>query len=136
MTQNKKSTELDGNQRARKHGMYSVVKNGEQAMTPPQKSRYLELKELFESEPGRAEYRVNLGALLAEIIEQGCDQLRVDASQGKNVWTTPGPLKSIGVFINSVTRLLESWPKDKHGEDPSQIIDAYRKEGEQSAQDH
>jgi hypothetical protein len=101
-----------GNIKARKHGMHSVLARGEAGMTVPQKSRYIELKELFESEPGRLEYRKELTALLAEVCEQGFSQLRIDVEASKNIWTAPGPLKMLAVYANSLTRLLDSWPKE------------------------
>ncbi len=100
------------NQNAVTHGMYSFIQRGEDALPPEKRSRYQELREQFESEPGRLDYRKQLAAFLAQVCEIGFDRLRVDTESGKDIWTTPGPLKMLGVYVNSLTRLLDSWPKE------------------------
>jgi hypothetical protein len=116
------------NVKAQTHGMHTLAQRGEAALnTPGKRSRYAELKELFESEPGRLDYRKELAALLAQICENGFDRLRVDTEAGKDVWTTPGPLKSLAVYVNSLTRLLDSWPKEGHTVTAAHVLDAIQK---------
>jgi hypothetical protein len=117
----------EDNKNAETHGMHTLAQRGPESLTPEKRSRYVELKELFESEPGRLDYRKELAALLAQICENGFDRLRVDTEAGKDVWTSPGPLKMLGVYVNSLTRLLDSWPKEGQGVTAAHVLDAIQK---------
>ena len=98
-------------QAARTHGMYALRDRGEDAMTPNQRSRLQELKELFSSEPGRVEYRRELAAFCALLVEVGMGNIREGVESGLNVWEM-SPTKNIAVFMNSLIRLLDNWPKE------------------------
>jgi hypothetical protein len=104
------------------HGMYAFRDSGESTLAPAQRSRYVELKELFESEPGRVEYRKELATHIAMMLELGFSHVRSIAEKGGNIWTAP-PIKNMGVYVNALIRLMNSWPKDQGAQvDVSEIV--------------
>jgi len=100
------------NKNALKHGAYSFQAKGEKALTEPNKSRYIELKQQFESQPGREEYRKELAAFIAMMLELGFSDIRTRAEAGRPIWDTP-PVARMGSYLNTLVRLMDSWPKDK-----------------------
>lgn len=54
-----------------KHGTYRLERRSESALEPKQLTRLLELREQLSTEPGRLEYRRDLAAFLALIVELG-----------------------------------------------------------------
>lgn len=102
-----------GNENARTHGMFAIDRRGEAAMTSTQRSRYQELKELLSTEPGRDDYRQELAAMLAVIVEAGMSELHRLADEGQNIYGS-NVLKTLAVYQNTLIRLLNSWPKDKN----------------------
>jgi hypothetical protein len=107
----------------RSHGMYAYQKRGEDALEPIQLSRYQELKTLFDSEPGRVEYRKDLAAHVAMILELGFANLRELAESNQTIWDKP-PIRAMGTYLNTFVRLLDGWPKDAG--DPQDITDILR----------
>jgi hypothetical protein len=95
-----------------KHGMYVLRDRGELALAPDGKSRLIELKEQFMSEPGRIEYRQELAAHIALMLEIGFSNVREVAEAGESIWTS-SPIKSMGCYLNTLVRLLDGWPKDR-----------------------
>ncbi len=104
----------EGNKNAVKHGVYSFRDRGQDALTDPQKSRYVELKQLFDSEPGRLEYRGELTAHLAMMVDMAFSDIRKQAEAGRSIWTS-APTARLGTYVNALIRLLDNWPKDKPG---------------------
>lgn len=96
---------------ARTHGAYALEHRGESALEPGQKTRLQELKEQFMSEPGRVEYRRDLAAFLALIVELGGSDIRKIAESGGNIWQS-SPISRMGTYLNSLIRLLDNWPND------------------------
>ena len=95
-----------------KHGMYVIERRGEEGLTALGRSRLQELKEQFMSEPGRVEYRQELAAHIALILEVGFSNLRDVADAGQSIWEST-PIQRMGIYLNSLIRLLDAWPKDK-----------------------
>ena len=95
-----------------KHGMYVIERRGEEGLTALGRSRLSELREQFMSEPGRVEYRQELAAHIALILEVGFSNLRDVADAGKSIWEST-PIQRMGIYLNSLIRLLDGWPKDK-----------------------
>jgi hypothetical protein len=97
---------------SRKHGAYALERRGEGALQPVQRTRLQELKEQLASEPGRLEYRRELAAFLAMIVELGGANIREIAEAGGNIWDS-SPVSRLGVYLNSLIRLLDGWPKEE-----------------------
>lgn len=101
-----------GNQNAVKHNLYGFRDRGENALTEPQKSRYIELKQQFDSQPGRVEYRKDLAVHLATMVELGMSDIRKHAESGRSIWTS-APTARLGTYVNALIRLMDNWPKDQ-----------------------
>jgi hypothetical protein len=99
-------------QASRTHGMYALENRGEAALDPEGRTRLQELRELFESEPGRVEYRKELAAHIALMLELGFSSVRETAERGGNIWKS-SPVGRMGTYLNSLIRLIDGWPKDK-----------------------
>jgi hypothetical protein len=95
-----------------KHGLYVVRDRDEAALTPAGRSRLQELRDQFMTEPGRIEYRQDLAAHIALMLEVGFSYIREVAEKGGVVWDTP-PVKSMGTYLNTLCRLLDGWPKEQ-----------------------
>ncbi len=108
-------------QAARKHGAYALERRGEIALEPVQLTRLQELKQQFMTEPGRLEYRRDLAAFLAMIVELGGSNIRDIAEGGGNIWTS-SPIARLGTYLNSLIRLLDSWPKDERPADITTLL--------------
>lgn len=104
-----------------KNGMYVLRDRGESALSPVGKSRMQELKELFSTESGRLEYRRDLAVLLALMLDIGFDNIREIADRKGNIWES-SPTSRMGVYLNSLMRLIDGWPKDKGFEDITTIL--------------
>jgi hypothetical protein len=111
-----------GNANSRKHGIYALELRGENSLAPAQRSRLQELKEQFNSEPGRVEYRQELAAFLAMMLELGFSSIREIAEKGGSIWESP-PVARMGVYLNALIRLLDGWPKEGGGPN---ILDVLR----------
>ncbi len=96
------------------HGIYALQNTGESSLQPAQRSRLQELKEQFNSEPGRTEYRQELAAHIAMMLELGFSEVRRVVENGKSIWDSP-PVARMGVYLNSLIRLLDGWPKEGSG---------------------
>ena len=108
-------------QSGRKHGAYSFRQRGEDALGPVQRSRLQELKDQFTSEPGRLEYRRDLAAFLAMIVELGGANIREIVENGGNIWDS-SPISKMGTYLNGLIRLLDTWPKDKSPQDITELL--------------
>lgn len=97
-----------------KHGLYVIRDRDESALTPAGRSRLSELRDQFMSEPGRLEYRQELAAHLALMLEVGFSHLHQVTEAGGALWEAP-PIKTMGTYLNTLVRLLDGWPKDKSG---------------------
>lgn len=98
-------------QASRTHGAYSLERRGESSLEPGGLTRLQELKQQFMSEPGRVEYRRDLAAFLALIVELGGSDIRKIAESGGNIWQS-SPISRMGTYLNSLIRLLDNWPND------------------------
>ena len=103
--------EID-NKNAVKHGIYAFRDSGPKALTDAQKSRYIELRDQFKHEPGRIEYRQELAAHLATMLDLGWAEIRSKSEAGRNIWDLPVTGR-MAVYMNSLIRLMDSWPKDQ-----------------------
>lgn len=110
-----------GNDAAKKHGMYSFRRRGEEALTVYQQGRYAELKRQFDSEPGRVEYRKELAVHVAMMLEIGFWNLREIVEKGGDIWTSP-PIRVMGTYLNSLQRLLDGWPKERVIQDITDLL--------------
>jgi hypothetical protein len=93
------------------HGLYSFRDRGPDALTEEKRSRYAELKEQFDSEPGRIEYRKELATHLATMLELGFSDIRARAERGQPIWSSP-PVARMGTYVNALIRLQDNWPKE------------------------
>ena len=109
----KKSGSQKGNQKARTHGIYAFRARGIEALDNDQRGVYIQLRDQFKSEPGRIEYRERLAANVAMLLELGFAHIGELAAKGYPVWKTP-PVARMGVYLNALIRLIDSWPKDKN----------------------
>ena len=98
--------------KSKRHGIYSFRDQGEDALGNNKRSRYIELREQFKSDPGRVEYRQHLAVHIAMMIELGFDELRRVVETGGSIWTSP-PTKRMATYLNSLIRLLDGFPKVK-----------------------
>jgi hypothetical protein len=105
------------------HGITAFEDRGDIALTPQRGAYLAELKAKLSTQPGREDYRVDLTAALALICEMGFSQLRQDAEQKKDIWGG-GVINKLGVYVNSLSRLLDSFPPD--AEKPKTILDELR----------
>lgn len=115
---------------SQKHGLYAFEVRGEAALSEPQRSRYLELRDQFNTTPGREEYRVELAAFIAMMIELAKGDIQARAAKGQSIWTSP-PVAKMGTYINTLVRLMDNWPKDKPG--PATIVELMRGDTDQLA---
>ena len=104
-----------------KHGMYVLERHGESALTPGGRSRLQELQELFRSAPGRAEYREQLAAFLALMVEMAQSHIRAEAEEGKDIWTL-SPVSRLPTYVNGLIKLLDNWPKDDNTQDITDLL--------------
>lgn len=112
-----------------RHGMDALAKRGEAALSDTGLSRLQELRAQFESEPGRVEYRKELAAFIAMILELGFSNLREIADDGGNIWVS-APIRSMGTYLNTLTRLLDNWPKEDRPRDITSILEGMSREAE------
>ena len=111
---------------SRKHAAYALERRGESSLEPVQRTRLQELKEQLATDPGRLEYRRELAAFLALIVELGGASIREIADRGGNVWES-SPISRLGIYLNSLIRLLDGWPKEDGGRvSAAQVLDAIR----------
>jgi hypothetical protein len=106
-----------------KHRINAFENRGSDALTTPQRAYLIELRKQFSTQPGRMEYREQLTASLAMLCELGFSHLREEAEKGNSVWNSD-VTKRLGTYINSLTRLLDNWPKKDGGS--RNIIDALK----------
>ena len=104
-----------------KHGMIAFERSGESVLSEPGRGRLQELREQFASEPGRVEYRQELAANVALLLELGFSYMREITEVGGNLWESP-PLRAVGVYLNSLIRLLDGWPREKSLHDVTTIL--------------
>jgi hypothetical protein len=90
-------------------------------LTPAGRSRLIELKEQFMTEPGRVEYRQELAAHIALMLEIGFGNVREVAEAGGSIWTS-SPVKGMGCYLNTLVRLLDGWPKEQALQDITTIL--------------
>jgi hypothetical protein len=121
----------EAGQKSVTHRMVAFRNRGEDALTPAQAGYFAIIREQFRSQPGRMEYREQLAASLAMLCELGFSHLREHAEKGVSIWDTD-VIKRLGTYINSLTRLLDNWPKEDGG--PKNIIDVL-KGGENAPED-
>jgi len=94
------------------HGIYSFQTRGPDALGPQERSYFLQIRDKFNAEPGRLEYRKDLAAMLATMLELGFADLRYKAERGYPIWTSP-PVQRMGTYVNALIRLMDGWPKDQ-----------------------
>jgi hypothetical protein len=102
--------------KSKSHGLYAFRDRGEEALGNNNRSRYIELRDQFKSDPGRIEYRQNLAVHLAMMLELGFDELRRAVELGRSIWELP-PTKRMATYVNALIRLLDGFPKtygDRH----------------------
>lgn len=105
------------------HGLNAFENRGPASLAPSKAAYLNELRDKFKTEPGRLEYRQELAAALAMICELGFSNLRTEAEKGADIWES-GVIRRLGVYINSLQRLLDNWPKEDGG--PKNIIDVLK----------
>ena len=118
-----KEAQRKGGEAGRKHGIDAMIARGSESLPRKKRSRYAELRELAESNPGREEYRIELLAHLMMLLDLGWSELIKIADDGGNVYTSP-VVARMGTFVNTTVRLLDSFPKaerDSVLEDVSRI---------------
>jgi hypothetical protein len=116
---------------ARTHGLYAFKARGEDALDTVQRSRYAELKELFDSDQGREAYRREFAAHLAMMCELGFSHIRDEAEAGRDIWKS-SPAGRMGSYVNALIRLLDNWPKGSDMRSISEVIlEQVRAENEQ-----
>ena len=103
-------------QAARKHGIFAFMDRGEEALEPVQRSRYIELREQLENHEGREDYRIELAVHIAMIWELAVAEMRKLTEEGKTIWTS-NPVRFAGTYLNTLIRLLDSFPKDGRDKD-------------------
>ncbi len=109
-----------------KHGIYTAERQKE----------LRELKDRLQTEPGRLEYRAELASFLAWIVQDGAVELQRKREAGETIWQD-GPLHQLATYINSLTRLLDAWPKEKPSLDVTSIEVREGQDGEvHSGQDN
>ena len=95
------------------HGMDALNKGGPEAIMridPKMVARLSELRDMMNTEPGRREIRLEVGARLALIVELGMAELgRAIQEPGIDLFDT-AVMGRIGGYINSLNRLLLRWP--------------------------
>lgn len=124
--------ELKQRQNAGKsHGLYSFRDRGVEALDNDKRSVYIQLREQFKSEPGRLQYREDLAAHIAMMLELGFSTIRAQAEKGYPVWNSP-PVARMGTYINAVIRLIDSWPKEN--KDNQNILDLMNGEDDEAEQ--
>jgi hypothetical protein len=106
---------------ALKHGMVAYERHGEAMLSDTGRGRLQELKEQFRTEPGRVEYREELAANIAILLELGFSYMREVTEAGGNLWECP-PIRIAGVYLNSLIRLLDGWPKEQSLHDITTIL--------------
>jgi len=100
------------NKNAVTHGVYSFRDKGPDSLTEAQKSRYIELRDQFRSEPGRIEYRLELAAHLAMMCDLAWTEIRAKSEAGRNIWDLP-VVGKMAMYMNPLIRLMDSWPKNQ-----------------------
>lgn len=108
--------------RALKHGLYAIEHRGEAALSETGRTRLQELRDQFMSEPGRVEYRQELAAHIALILELGWSHMREITENGGKLWDS-APIARMGTYLNTLARLLDSWPKDSKPQDITSILE-------------
>ena len=104
--------QLEHNQQAnRSHGIFAFDARGEAALEPVQRSRYIELREQLADHPGREDYRIELAVHIAMMWELAVDEMRRLTKEEKSIWTS-APVRFAGTYLNTLIRLLDSFPKD------------------------
>lgn len=104
-----------------KHGMYVLERHGESALSKTGRSRLQELQELFRSAPGRAEYREQLAAFMALMVEMGKSHIQEQAEGGGDIWTS-SPVSRLPTYVNGLIKLMDNWPKDDNSMDITDIL--------------
>ena len=110
-----------------RHGAYILRDRGESALTPAGKSRLQELKEQLASEPGRIEYRRDLAAFLALMVEMATSNIREKAEEGKDIWSL-SPVSRLPTYINGLIKLLDHWPKEEDDRDITAVLQGVAKD--------
>jgi hypothetical protein len=108
-----------------KHRINAFENRGSDALQPYQRAYLIELRNRFETEPGRLEYRKDLAVALAMICDMGFGHLREIAEKGGDIrliWEG-GVISRLGTYINTLARLLDNWPKESSGKN---IIDVLK----------
>ena len=95
------------------HGINAFEKRGTVTLDADKRSVYIQLRDQFRSEPGRLEYREQLAAQLAMMLDLAFADMRKLAEQGRSIWTSP-PVARMGVYTNALIRLIDGWPKDQN----------------------
>ena len=95
------------------HGINAFEKRGTAALDVDKRSVYIQLRDQFKSEPGRLEYREQLAAQLAMMLELAFADMRKLAEQKRSIWTSP-PVAKMGTYVNALIRLIDGWPKDQN----------------------
>ena len=108
--------------RALKHGMQAVEHRGEAALSETGRTRLQELRDQFMSEPGRVEYRQELAAHIALMLELGWSHMREITENGGKLWES-APIARMGTYLNTLARLLDNWPKEDRPQDITSILE-------------
>ena len=118
--QQQKEAGKKGGQAGKEHGIYAFRDRGPAALDDDQRTVYIQLRDQFKSDPGRLEYREHLAAHLGMMLELGFSNIQTLAEQGRPIWESP-PVARMGVYMNALIRLIDSWPKDQNK--PKNIFD-------------
>ena len=94
------------------HGM-KLAEGGERSLIhfdPKLVKRLDELRVLMDTEPGRRDLRVELGARVALIVELGIAEIgRQMEQQGSDLFDT-SVIHKLGTYVNTLSRMLRDWP--------------------------
>ena len=99
----------EGNSRARKHGVDSLLNSGPDKLADPtQITRMAELRQLVKTEPGRQEIRAELTARMALLTALGFSYLAQQVEAGADIWSLD-VIKRLATYTAETRRLLDSF---------------------------
>lgn len=115
----------EGNQAAKRHGIYSFEKDVNRGLQPFEIDSLQELRELARSEQGRMDLKIEVIARLSIIVRKAFTDM--GESQGAGLWSS-GVIGRAGTYIAELRRWLEIIPSDKRDDalDAAKLINGYR----------
>ena len=106
-----------------KHGLYRFRDSGK--LPAERQSLVKELKARLETAPGRLDYKVDLAAHLAVMIELGFSEMAEVADSGKSPYSSP-VVEPVTKIVNSLVRLLQTFPNEDKGLTAKDVLNAIK----------